>query len=95
MRSLPRSYESIVASIQGRMDIFTMIFVKTKLLEEFERRREKDDEFDDRKAHAAKVIQMQTRESDVKRLCYTCGIADHLMRDCEWLKKVRNDLSRQ
>nr|XP_029716712.1 uncharacterized protein LOC115260019 [Aedes albopictus]XP_029733379.1 uncharacterized protein LOC115269110 [Aedes albopictus] len=38
LASLPQSYESIVSSIQGRLDVFIMNFVKKKLLEEFERR---------------------------------------------------------
>lgn len=94
LASLPKSYESIVASIQGRMDVFTMNFVKTKLLEEFEHRQEKGDDYDDdRKALAVKNGYKQSKEFEGKRLCYACGSPNHLMRNCELLRNVRGESS--
>ncbi|XP_038106749.1 uncharacterized protein LOC6036649 [Culex quinquefasciatus] len=41
LANLPESYDSTVASIHGRMDVLSMNFVKTKLMEEYDRRKDK------------------------------------------------------
>lgn len=88
LASLPESYESTVAAIQGRMEIFTMSFVKTKLLEEYERRKEKfGREAEEQKAMVSKINRRPT--GDTKRLCYVCESPDHLARNCDLLKNIR------
>lgn len=68
LASLPQSYENTVAAIQGRMEVFTMNFVKTKLLEEYDRRTQRG-KFEDSKAMVMKAV----RKDENKRLCYACG----------------------
>lgn len=92
LASLPQSYDSIVASIQGRGEMFTMAFVKSKLLEENERRAEKG-ERDSQTAMAVKTSFKHPNEEN-RRLCYACDSPDHIMRNCDVLKKVRSEASK-
>lgn len=93
LASLPQSYDSMVASIQGRAEVFTMAFVKSKLLEEYERRVDKNDNEENQKAMAAKTNFKHPKE-DNRRLCYACGSPDHMMRNCEALRSIRNETSK-
>lgn len=92
LAGLPDSYESTVSSIQGRAEVFTVNFVKTKLLEEYGRRQSKVNE--DNKAMVARKIQNYPRNNDTKRTCYACGSEDHLVRDCDVVKQVRGECSK-
>lgn len=92
LAGLPESYESTVSSIQGRMEVFTVNFVKTKLLEEYGRRQSKTNVDD--KAMMARKIQPYPRSNDVKRTCYACGSENHLVRDCDAVKRVRGECSK-
>lgn len=92
LAGLPDSYESTVSSIQGRMKVFTVNFVKTKLLEEYGRRQNKTNVDD--KAMMARKIQPYPRSNDVKRTCYACGSENHLVRDCDAVKRVRGECSK-
>lgn len=91
LAGLPESYESTVSSIQGRMEVFTVNFVKTKLLEEYGRRENKTCSED--KAMVARKLQNYPRSIDIKRTCYACGSEDHLVRDCELVRQVRGESS--
>lgn len=93
LASLPQSYDSMVASIQGRAEVFTMAFVKSKLLEEFERRLEKSDS-ENQRAMAVKTGFKHPKEENNRRLCYACGSPDHIMRNCEVLRSVRSESSK-
>lgn len=42
LTTLPSSCKNTVSAIQGRIELFRVNFVKTKLLEEFDRRKEKE-----------------------------------------------------
>lgn len=90
LANLPESYNSIVSAIHGRMDALTMNFVKTKLTEEYDSRKEKFS-IDSEKVLAARSTVKDVRNPGSSRLCYACGSPDHLMRDCGLLKKVREE----
>lgn len=92
LASLPASYETTVSAIQGRMEVFTMNFVKVKLLEEYERRREKDSA-EEQKAMVTRNVRKIREDVETTRLCYACGSPSHLMRNCELLKRVRSEAS--
>lgn len=92
LASLPSSYENTVSAIQGRMEVFRVNFVKTKLLEEFDRRTEKE-KTEKPTAMVAKAARRNQTEPDFKRLCFACGSADHLMRNCDLLKNLRGESS--
>lgn len=92
LASVPSSYENVVTAIQGRMEVFRINFVKTKLLEEYERRREKDNT-EEQKAMVAKNVRKNQSDFDQKRLCFACGSPQHLMRNCEMLRKLRGESS--
>lgn len=89
LANLPESYENTVSAIQGRMDVLTVKFVKTKLLEEYGRR--KDKTYEDDKAMLARKGQHSSPRFDSKRECYACGSDGHLVRDCDLVKKVRGE----
>lgn len=89
LASLPESYENTVAAIQGRMEVFTMNFVKTKLLEEYDRRLQRNGTGES-KAMVAKT----ERRNEFKRLCYACGSPEHLIRDCDKLEHIQEKPSR-
>ncbi|XP_029732124.1 uncharacterized protein LOC115268207 [Aedes albopictus] len=77
-----------VHSLMDTLEDFNRLWVQSTVF------CERSDEFIDRKALAVEVFQKQTRSSEEQRLCYACGSANHVMRNCELLKKVRNESSR-
>lgn len=98
LASVPNSYDNVVTAIQGRMEVFRINFVKTKLLEEYERRRDKEEQQqamhkEEPKAMVAKDMRKNQNDFDQKRLCYACGSPQHLMRNCEMLRKLRGESS--
>lgn len=92
LASLPSSYESTVSAIQGRAEVFTVQFVKVKLLEEFERRREKDST-EGQTAMVTRNVRKTREDVENTRLCHVCRSPNHLMRDCEILKRARSEAS--
>lgn len=92
LAGLPESYDSTVSSIQGRMEVFTVNFVKTKLLEEFGRRENKA--YPEDKAMIVRKMHSNPRNFEVKRTCYACGSEEHLVRDCVLVKQVRGECSK-
>lgn len=92
LANLPESYDNTVSAIHGRMDVLSMKFVKTKLMEEYQRRKSKFAESE--KAMAVRHTPKDKQIPGSSRLCYACGSPDHLMRDCELLKKVRDEEER-
>lgn len=93
LASLPSSYENTVTVIQGRMEVFRVNFVKTKLLEEFDRRREKVKTEEQTSDQTAMVVKAARKSQNFKRLCFACGSADHLMRNCSILSNLRRESS--
>lgn len=92
LASLPSSYENAISAIQGRMESFRVNFVKTKLLGEYERQKEKGHQ-DEQKALAVKAVRRNQNDSEFKRQCFACGSYDHLMRNCEFLRNFRGESS--
>lgn len=88
LANLPDSFDSTVSSIHGRMEVLSMMFVKTKLMEEYDRRKNKI-ETESEKAMVVRSAAKDKRYTGPSRLCYACSSPDHLMRDCDLLKKVR------
>lgn len=93
LANLPESYQNTVSTIQGRMEVFSVKFVKTKLLEEYGRRKDKTYENDQgtNRAMLARKVLNSPRRFDTKRECYACGSEEHLVRDCGLVKKAREE----
>lgn len=92
LASLPSSYEATVSAIQGRMEVFTINFVKAKLLDEFERRRE-NNSLEEQKAMFTRNARKVREDTEGTRVCYACGSPNHFMRNCELLRRVRSEAS--
>lgn len=88
IRSVIEEYESLVTAIEAWEDErLTIGNVKAKLLEEFDRKKERQE------TETAFVVTVGDRPPLAKRMkrkpyfeCYFCGKPDHLKRDCEVYK---------
>lgn len=82
-RSVPESYRGLVQSLQSRDDAnWTVALVKTRLLDEYNQRRERSD-------LPMKQIKAMKSEVDSKRkekVCYFCKQPGHFRKNCrKWL----------
>lgn len=96
LRSLPDSYGGLVTALESRPDAdLTMQLVKSKLLDEFERRRERfGDTGSDEKAMKSATRRWAKptgSKSDSERVCYYCKKPGHFQRNCRLLAKQQSD----
>lgn len=90
--SLPESYENLVTALEGRADDdLTMELVKSKLIQEFERRRESSREIDISNEDVALKTKMRgnvyVKRDNKEKLCYYCKKSGHLKQDCYHYKR--------
>lgn len=90
LASLPSSYDNTVSAIQGRMEVFRIGFVKTKLLEEYGRQRDKDSVQDEKAMMTRRETWMPRDEMDT-RVCFACGSPNHIMRFCDVLQRAKKE----
>lgn len=78
--SLPKSYDTIVTAIETiDPSTLTVDFVKTRLLDEFNKR--KSNEHESGKDDSG--VAMYVKSGKFKFQCYKCGETGHMKRDCK------------
>ncbi|KXJ78035.1 hypothetical protein RP20_CCG005822 [Aedes albopictus] len=81
LRSLPDSYSSLVTALESRPDAdLTLQLVKSKLLDEYERRKDRSGGSSSDKAMKAGVKTSSTAVSE--KTCFFCKKKGHLRRNC-------------
>ena len=83
-RSVPASYRSLVQSLQSRADAdWTVTLVKTRLLDEYHQRRERDESL----SQDVKAMKLNASESE-EPVCFFCRKAGHFKKHCKkWLSQ--------
>lgn len=91
LRSLPDSYAGLVTALEGRPDKdLTMELVKSKLLDEYVRRKEKSGgSRSDVNAMKSSTPRRKQSGAAQDRKCFHCGKPGHLQRDCRSLAKQK------
>lgn len=96
LRSLPDSFGGLVTALEGRPDKdLTMQLVKSKLLDEYERRKEKSGFRSDVNAMKSATKQGKQNSAGKKLKCYHCGKPGHLQRECRLLAKQKSEEDRK
>lgn len=91
LRSLPDSYGGLVTALESRPDAdLTMQLVKTKLLDEYERKKERSGDSGSA-VKAMKSMKDGAPAMAADRVCFYCKKPGHLRRNCHlWQQKKRN-----
>lgn len=85
LRSLPPSFDGIVAALDSREDDdISLDIVKSKLMDEYHRRLEREGVGTGSKSE--KAMQSVNNKSKESRVCHFCKRAGHLRRDCRKFK---------
>lgn len=77
LRSMPESYHFLVSALEARPDAdITMELIKTKLLDEYRKRQERDG------SSVAGEQALKTQKVTKDKLCFFCKKPGHFKRDC-------------
>ena len=92
MSSLPKNYENFVIAIETRDSLPSISFLKQKLLEETERRKEKTEEEAECSQQAFNVRSTQKQKKQNNRRpfrgkCFNCNEEGHFVSQCDKKKK--------
>lgn len=88
LRSLPPSFDGLVTALDSRsQDDITLEVVKSKLMDEFQRRLERDGH-PVKKEKAMKTAVTKTGET---RVCFYCKKPGHLQRNCRKLLEAKKE----
>lgn len=95
LRSLPDSFCGLVTALESRPDAdLTLQLVKSKLLDESERRKERSGD-----SNGAKAMKSATKpwsksngsKRDFEKVCYHCKKPGHFQRNCRLLAKQQSE----
>lgn len=87
LRSLPRSFDSLVSALDSRPDV-TLEVVKTKLGDEYGRHMERDAGASGSKPEKA----IRSEMNKEMRKCHFCKMPGHFRRNCwKYKESVKND----
>lgn len=83
LRSLPESYSGLVTALEGRPDEdLTLELVKSKLLDEFERRKERSVQSSGEYPSEMKALKSLSNRNTSEWRCFRCKQKGHLKSDC-------------
>lgn len=93
LSSLPETYNPLIAALEGRPEEeLKMEYVKGKLLDEWRRRCEKEEENEAKALRTAfQRAEVGNRTEYIKRECFHCHREGHIRRDCPMLTTERRD----
>lgn len=94
LRSLPDSYSGLVTAFESRPDAdLTLVLVKSKLLDEFERRKERSVKSSGEYYGEVKALKSFSNRNCSSWRCFYCKEKEHLKRDCPVLQRQKEELS--
>lgn len=82
LASLPDSYDSFVTMMEGQESGFTMKPLRTKLLNESDKRQHKLKVKEEKAMKAAAVMERKVSNESKNRVCFECRIVGHIRKNC-------------